>query len=277
MNRRSLAGRCGLREQPHGWNHSDVPATGASHSGPEQSEQAPSVCDGESRRLQNGIAHGDNSGYQVMGNQMGVNPNVAKIIFQKGVDSAEWQNVAKAKGWTNDKFASLLGALQSIQMSETLSALDASHSAHPGFSPAKAYADFLQSPEVSNQIDKAVNGYGRSSFGSFLVSGAAGGGYRDNWTAYSQAIANQYFLNNGRNLQQRINQQRSMAGDPFTRFNAINRAAGLTPQESQLLLTNVKPLVSSAKSTIRLCRTSRIRLAQPTIITLAISIRSRVS
>lgn len=190
------------------------------------------------------VAHGDNSGYQVMGNQMGVNPNVAKIIFQKGVDSAEWQNVAKAKGWTNDKFASLLGALQSIQMSETLSALDASHSAHPGFSPAKAYADFLQSPEVSNQIDKAVNGYGRSSFGSFLVSGAAGGGYRDNWTAYSQAIANQYFLNNGRNLQQRINQQRSMAGDPFTRFNAINRAAGLTPQESQLLLTNVKPLVS---------------------------------
>jgi hypothetical protein len=121
-------------------------------------------------------------------------------------------------------------------MNETLTALDASHSAHPGFSPAKAYADFLQSPQVQDKLDKAVNGYGRSSFGAFLVSGAAGGGYRDNWSAYTQAIAQQYFLKNGKDLQQRINQQRSMAGDPFTRFNAVNRAAGLTPQESQLLL-----------------------------------------
>jgi hypothetical protein len=189
------------------------------------------------------IAHGDNSGYEVMGNQMGVAPAVAKSIFQKGIDSPEWQAVAKAKNWTNDRFSSLLGALQSIQMSETLSALDASHSSHPGFSPAKAYADFLQAPEVQNRIDKAVNSYGRSSFGSFLVSGAAGGGYRDNWTAYTQAIANQYFLNNGRNLQQRIKQQRSIGGDPFVRFNAINQSAGLTPQESQLLMQNVRPLV----------------------------------
>jgi hypothetical protein len=174
---------------------------------------------------------------------MGVNAQSPRSIFQKGVDSAEWQTVAKAKGWTNDKFSSLLGALQSIQMNETLSALDASHSAHPGFSPAKAYADFLQSPEVQNQIDKAVNSYGRSSFGSFLVSGAAGGGYRDNWTAYTQAIANQYFLNNGRNLQQRIKQQRSAWRRPVRSVQRDQSCAGLTPQESQLLMQNVRPLV----------------------------------
>jgi hypothetical protein len=190
------------------------------------------------------IQHGDAQGYTVVGQQMGVNPGVAKQILAGGVDGQGWKDVAKAKGWGNDKYQQIVGALQSIQMSETLSALDASHSARPGFSPAKAYVDFLQTPEVKNRIDQAVNGYGQSSFGAYLVSSSAGGGYRDAWDAYTQATANQYFLNHGKDLQQRISQMRSMGGDPFVRFDAVNRAAGLNRQESQVLLQATKPLVN---------------------------------
>jgi hypothetical protein len=190
------------------------------------------------------VQHGDAQGYAVVGQQMGVNASVAKQILASGVDGQQWKDVAKAKGWGNDKYQQIVGALQSIQMSETLSALDASHSAHPGFSPAKAYVDFLQTPQVKNRIDQAVNGYGQSSFGAYLVSSSAGGGYRDAWDAYTQATANQYFLNHGKDLQQRIDRQRSMGGDPFVRFDAVNRAAGLSRQESQVLLQATKPLVN---------------------------------
>jgi hypothetical protein len=43
------------------------------------------------------IAHGDNAGYGVMGNQMGVNAQTAKMIFQGGVDSAAWKTLANRR------------------------------------------------------------------------------------------------------------------------------------------------------------------------------------
>jgi hypothetical protein len=43
-------------------------------------------------------------------------------------------------------------------------------------------------------------------------------------------------------LSQRIQQFRSIGGDPWTKTNAIFRASGLTPTESQTLLQAVQPL-----------------------------------
>jgi hypothetical protein len=192
------------------------------------------------------VRHGDSEGYTKVAQDLGLSgPQEAQSMLAQGVsNNPTWENVKKSKGWTDSKWADVFAGLQAVQMSATLTALDASHSARPGFSPAKAFVSFLNSPEAMNQVDKLVNSYGRSSFGSFLVSSAAGGGYRDSWQTYGQSMAATYTQLHSTNMRDRIRQQRSLFGDPMARMNAVNQAAGLTPQESQILLNAVKPLVS---------------------------------
>jgi hypothetical protein len=195
------------------------------------------------------VRHGDASAYDIVGQKMGIDPQKAKIIFSSGTESPEWQELAKAKGYNNGNFADFYQALQATQMSETLAALDASHSSAPGFSAAKAYVDFLQTPEVQNKVNQAVQSYGGSSFGSYLMSSSSGGGFKDSWDNYTQSLAAVYQQSNSKNLRERIKENRSAFGDPWVRVNAVNRAAGLTPGESQTLLQAVKPLVAIGNTT----------------------------
>jgi hypothetical protein len=194
------------------------------------------------------VRHGDASAYSIVGQKIGVDPQTAKRIFASGPDSAEWQAAAKNKGFSASQFGEFYQGLQALQMSETLAALDASHSAAPGFSPAKAYIDFLNTPEVANRVGQSVQAYGNSGFGPYVVSSSAGGGFRDAWDGYTQSIGAVYQQSHSKDLQNRIQQQRSIGGDPWVRVNAINRAAGLTPAESQTLLQAVKPVVTLGNS-----------------------------
>lgn len=190
------------------------------------------------------IQYGDSQGYATVAQKMGITTEQAKTVFSSGTDSPEWKTLAQKKGWSNGDFAQFYEALITTQKSETLAALDASHSAAPGFSPAKAFIDFLGQPEVTQQISQAVSGYGQGSFGSFIVSSSAGGGFLDAWNQYGQSMGSVYTVMHSKTLQERIKQQRSLIGDPWVRMNAVVRAAGLTPQESQALLQAVKPLAS---------------------------------
>lgn len=191
------------------------------------------------------VRHGDNEGYTKIARDLGLSsPQQAIQMFSQGVDGDTWKAVAKAKGWGPSKYNEVFQQLQSVQMSGTLAALDASHSARPGFSPAKAFVSFLNSEEVQNQVDKVVNGYGRSSFGAYLISSSAGGGYRESWQNYGQSVAAVYTQLHSTALRDRIRQQRGLMGDPYTRMNAVLRAADLTPQESQVLLQATKPLIN---------------------------------
>jgi len=187
------------------------------------------------------VHYGDEQAYDVLANKVGVDKTALKAAFAAGPDSDQWKTLAQAKGLTD--FGTLYQQLQALQMGGTLEALDASHSAQPGFSPAKAYVEFLQTPEVANRVAQAVQSYGQSGFGSYLISSSSGGGFKDAWDGYTQSVNSVYIAQHSDVLRQRIQQQRSIVGDPFVRFNAVNRAAGLTPQESQLLLKNVQPLV----------------------------------
>jgi hypothetical protein len=190
------------------------------------------------------VAHGDSSAYQVLGEKMGVDAATAKRIFSSGTESDEWKAVASKKGYNNDTFNQLYQTLQATQMAETISALDASHSSAPGFSAGKAYVDFLQTPEVRNRVKQAAQSYGASSFGSFLLSSSAGGGFADAWDGYADSMSAVYMQQHSKELRNRINQQRSIGGDPWVRVNAVTRAAGLSQQESSYLLQHIKPLVA---------------------------------
>lgn len=190
------------------------------------------------------VRHGDSSAYQVIGQKMGIDPQQTKRIFSSGTNSPEWQALAKSKGWNNGNFADFYQTLQATQMAETLAALDASHSAAPGFSPSKAYVDFLQTPEVQNKVNQLVQGYAGSSFGSYLMSSSAGGGFKDAWDNYTMALGSVNQQQNSKNMRERIKEQRSLIGDPWVRMNAVSRAAGLSPQESQYLMQHIKPIAS---------------------------------
>ena len=146
--------------------------------------------DGETRGEH--VGHGDNEGFSAIGQKLGISPADAKRMFAEGMDGPTWQTVKQAKKLSDGDFGDLFEKLQATQMAATLQALDASHSAHPGFSPAKAYIDLLQNQDLMNKIDATVNAYGRSSFGSFLTSSAAGGGYRDSFYGYTQALSAVY-------------------------------------------------------------------------------------
>lgn len=189
------------------------------------------------------VQYGDSQGLAVVAKQMEVTEDQAKAIFSGGIDSPEWKAIAAKKGYTNGDFTSLYEALVTLQMTETLSALDASHSAAPGFSPAKAYIDFLSQPEVTAKVGQDVNGYGRASFGAFLISSSVGGSFQDAWQDYVTSLGAAYNQSHSAELRERIKQQRSLTGDPFVRMNAVLRAADLTPQESQALMQATKPLV----------------------------------
>lgn len=188
------------------------------------------------------LRHGDNDGFTKVGQEIGLNPQQTQTLFAEGVDGPTWAQVKQAKGYNDNKFSDLFMSLQSVQMAGTLAALDASHSARPGFSPAKAFVDFLQNQDAQNQVDGLVANYGKSTFGSFLASSAVGGGYRDAWSNYGQSIAAVYTQLHSTQLRDRIRQQRSIVGDPFTRMNAVLRASDLTAGESQTLLNAVRPL-----------------------------------
>jgi hypothetical protein len=188
------------------------------------------------------VQHGRNQAYEIMSNKMGVDPNTAKRIFASGPDSQDWKDVAKKKGWAASEFNDRYSELQASEMAETLSALDASHSAAPGFSPAKAYIDFLQTPEVKNRVAQAVQSYGQNGgFSSYLISSSAGGGFQDAWNGYTDNISSTYIQMHSKELQQRVSQLRKIGGDPWTKFNAINQAAGLTREESTYLMQAIKP------------------------------------
>lgn len=189
------------------------------------------------------VRHGDNEGFAAVGRDLGLNAQQTQKMFAEGVDGATWQMVKKAKGFGDGQFAELFQSLQAAQMSGTLQALDATGSARPGFSPARAYIDFLQNQEVLNRVDQTVSQYGKGTFGSFLVSSASGGGYREAWTGYAQTLGAVYTQQSQTELRNAIKQKRSLVGDPFVRFNAVNRAAGLSQRESQMLLEAARPLV----------------------------------
>jgi hypothetical protein len=77
------------------------------------------------------VRHGDASAYNIVGQKMGVDANTAKRIFSSGVDSQRLEvALAQKKGYSNGQFAEFYQALQATQMSETMAALDASHSSH---------------------------------------------------------------------------------------------------------------------------------------------------
>lgn len=192
------------------------------------------------------IRHGDSEGFAKAGQELGINAQQAQAMFNAGTEKNPlWDQIKKAKGYTDGDFATLSQRLQAQQMVGTLQALDASHSAHPGFSPAKAFVSFLNSEEAQAKIGQPVQSYGNSGFGSFLISSSSGGGFQDAFSNYSQGVAATYQNLHSDNLRARIKQQRSIAGDPWTRMNAVLRAADLTPQEAQVLLHATKPLVNT--------------------------------
>lgn len=188
------------------------------------------------------VRHGDSEGFTAIGQELGLNAQQTQKMFAEGTDGPTWQAVKQAKGLSDGQFGDFFEKLQAVQMTGTLQALDASHSARPGFSPAKAYVDLLNSQEVLNQVDKIVNAYGNSNFGSFMVSSSAGGGYRDSWAGYASSMGNVYTQLHNTDLKDRIAQQRNLLGNPFTRMNAVLRASGLTAQESQMLTKAVSSL-----------------------------------
>jgi hypothetical protein len=189
------------------------------------------------------VRHGDQEGYGKIASDLGLpNGQVAQRMIAEGIDGATWQAVKKEKGLTDGAFAEIFESLQAVQMSATLQALDASASARPGFSPARAYVELLNSQEALNQVDTIVAGYGKSNFGAFLVSSSAGGGYRDSWAGYAQSMSSVYTQLHSTSLRDRISQQRKIGGDPYVRMNAVLRAANLTANESTLLINAIRPL-----------------------------------
>jgi hypothetical protein len=198
--------------------------------------------------FQASIRHGDQEGYTAIGQKLGLNAQQTQKLFAEGTDGPTWAAVKKEKGLSDGQFADLFEELQAVQQTATLQALDASHSARPGFSPAKAYVDLLNSQEVINKVDGVVNAYGNSNFGSFLVSSSAGGGYRDSWSGYAQTMSAVYAQLHNTDLRQRISQQRSLLGRPDVRMKAVLRASGFQDAEAQQLIAAALPLAHVSQS-----------------------------
>lgn len=188
------------------------------------------------------VAHGDEEGFAATGKDLGLSPLQVKQMFNQGVKGAIWQQVSKAKGLSDGQFNDFLENTQAVQLSAMMEALDASHSAAPGFKPSKAFADLLQNPAVSNQVDQMVGSYGVSDFGAFLVSNAAGGGYREGWATFADNVQRVQIRQNSAQLQEQIRQQRSLFGDPMRRMDTVLRAGGLNAQESQTLVNATRSL-----------------------------------
>ncbi len=187
------------------------------------------------------VRHGDNQGFEVIGRELGMNRQAVQKMFAEGVDGAQWQAVAKAKGLQPAQFGDYQATLQSLQMTNMLQALDASPSSGNGFSAARAFVDFVGSKDVSNKVDNLVSTYGQSGFGAFLVSSAGSSTYRSDWQGYGQGLATTYQQLHSTELQERIQQQRTLMGsDPMKRMNVVLAASGLSRDEITVLSKHVR-------------------------------------
>lgn len=197
----------------------------------------------------NAIAYGDQDGLKRLATQkeVGLDAPTLEKIFSEGINGPTWQATKQSKGWADSKFGELGRSLTAMQTQSAMQALDASGSARPGFKPSAAFADLMQNQQYQQQAMGIVNKVGQGSFGDFMVSGVAGPGFAEAFTGYTGMVRNAYVNLNAATMSSRVKEAQSMMSDGWTKTQYIlNGMEGLTRQDSDQLISAIRPLVGTA-------------------------------
>jgi hypothetical protein len=201
-----------------------------------------------SEDFQGAIQAGDDEGYRRIATDLGLaNGDQAKQLFAEGPSGALWGQVKSKKGLDDAKLSAAGRTLQAYQTQAMLQALDSSPSATHDFQPSRYLADLMSNPQFQNRVGQLSQLQMNGSFGDYLASTAAGGGFQEVFDHYSKGIQQAFITQHAANMQavtQRIGNMRG--DDPYRRAGMVLAAIpNLNEAEERQLLGAVRQTMGS--------------------------------
>lgn len=193
---------------------------------------------------------GDAEGYRRIGNDLGINPNEARSLFNGGTGTPIWAQVRQDRNLTDAQLTQMGRTLQAYQTQAMLQVLDQSPSATDTFRPSRAFASLLQNPQYQNYVGERARLQAQSTFGDFLFGNIAGSGFQEGFYQYSRGVGVAFNTLHAAQLAARAEGIQNMQGGDAFRRTAMVLAGieSLSQADEQHLMNAVRRLVGPSRN-----------------------------
>lgn len=202
--------------------------------------------------LAEAVNAGDQKGYEIIGSQLGISPDEAKLLFTTGGEKSPlWQKANHG----DQGFNQWGSQLQVAQLQSTYRILDATHPKVGQYKAGQVYANLLGDDRFASAAGQMASMQGQASFGDSIMGAMGAGSIQGQVSQFGQVAQNAYRAMGQRDLLMRVAHSNRYANDPGARVNTIIGAIpGITRDDRDKLMGALKPMAAGTPSVMQSLR-----------------------